>query len=66
MCWTHQSGKDESRWYPQKSCEKHEDYDTTEWSEPKSEVKELAILEKEEIEETDTHRTQVEDYSDSI
>ena len=32
----------------------------------RSEVKELAILEKEEIEETDTHKTQIEDYSDNI
>jgi len=31
-----------------------------------SEVKELAILEKEKIEETDTHETQIKDYSDSI
>jgi len=30
------------------------------------EVKELAILEKEKIEKTDTHETQIEDYSDSI
>jgi len=33
----------------------------------KSETKELAILEKEEIEEIDTHKTQMkEDYNDSI
>jgi len=32
----------------------------------RSEVKKLAILEKEEIEETDTHKTQIEDYSDNI
>jgi len=32
----------------------------------KSEVKELAILEKKEIEKINTHRTQIEDYSNSI
>jgi len=32
----------------------------------KFEVKELAILEKEEIEEINTYRTQIENYSDSI
>jgi len=66
MCWTHQSEKDESEWYSQKSHKRCEDYNTTEWSESKSEVKELAILEKEEIEETNTHETQIEDYSNSI
>jgi len=66
MCWTHQSGKNESEWYSQKSHEKHEDYDITKWSESKSEVKELAILEKEEIKKTDTCRTQIKDYNNSI
>jgi uncharacterized protein YwgA len=61
------SSKDESEWYSQKSHQKCEDYDTTEWSESKSEVKELAILEKEEIKEINTHETQTEeDYSDSV
>ena len=66
MCWTHQSEKDEFRWYSQKLHKRHEDYNTTKWSKSQSEVNELAILEKEKIEETDTHRTQIEDYSDSI
>jgi len=66
MCWTHQSEKDESEWYSQKSHKKHEDYNTTEWSRSKFEVKELAILEKKEIKEINTYRTQIKDYSDSI
>jgi len=66
MYWIHWSLKNEIRWYSQKSCKKHEDYNTTKWSELRFEVKELTILEKEEIEETDTHRTQIKDYSDSI
>jgi len=32
----------------------------------RSEVKELAILEKEKIEKINTHRTQIKDYSNSI
>jgi len=32
----------------------------------RSEVKELTILEKEKIEETDIYRTQIKDYNDSI
>jgi len=38
----------------------------TKWSELKSEVKELVILKKEEIKKTDTYKTQIKDYSDSI
>ncbi len=60
------SSKDGSGWYPQKSHKQHDEYDTTEQLRPRSEVKELAILEKEKIEEINTHRTQIEeDYSDS-
>jgi len=66
MCWTHQSKKDEVRWYLQKSCKKCENYNTTKWSESRSEVKKLAILKKEKIEKINTHKTQIEDYSDSI
>jgi len=66
MCWIHQSLKNEVEWYLQKSCEKCENYDTTKWLKLRFEVKELTILEKEKIEETDTHKTQIEDYSDSI
>jgi hypothetical protein len=59
--------KNEAEWYSQKSHQKHKDDDTTKWSELRSEVKELAILEKEEIKKINTHRTQIEkDYSDSI
>jgi hypothetical protein len=58
MCWTHKSEKDESEWYSQKSCKKHEDYNITEWSESTSEVKELTTLEKVEIEEINTCETQ--------
>ena len=46
MCWTHWSEKDEVEWYLQKLCEWHDDYDITEWSELKFEVKELVILKK--------------------
>ncbi len=66
MCQTHMSLKDESEWYSQKLCKWHSEYNTTKWLRSKSEVKELAILEKKEIEEIDTHETQIEDYSDSI
>ena len=61
MCWTHMSSKDKVRWYPQKLKKEQNGYDMTDW------LKELTILKKAEIKETDTHRTQVEeDYSDSI
>ncbi len=61
MCWTHMSSKDEVEWYPQRLKKKWNSYDMTGW------LKRLAILEKAEIKETDTHGTQVEeDYSDSI
>jgi len=66
MCWTHQSSKNRAEWYLQKLCEKHKNYNTAEWSELRFEVKELTILEKEKIEETNIHETQIEDYSDSI
>jgi len=60
MCWTHMSSKDGAGWYPQKPKKGRNGYDTT--GRPKG----LAILEKAEIEETDTRGTQVEeDYSDS-
>jgi len=61
MCWTHMSSKDEAKWYPQKLKKGWNSYDMT------GQLKELAILKKAEIEETDTCGTQVEeDYSDSI
>jgi len=66
MCWTHWSLKNEVEWYSQKSHKKHENYNTTKWSKSRSEVKELTILEKKEIEEINTHKTQIEDYNDSI
>jgi len=60
MCWTHMSSKDGAGWYPQRLKKGRNGYDTT--GQPKG----LAILEKVEIEETDTHNAQVEeDYSDS-
>ncbi len=57
MCWIHQSEKDEFEWYSQKLCEKCDDYNTTEWSESKTETKELAILKKKKIEEINTYET---------
>ena len=67
MCWVHKSEKDEFKWYLQKSHKKHKDYNTTEWSELRFEVKKLVILKKKEIKKTDTHNTQIEkDYNDSI
>jgi len=66
MCWIHWSEKDELRWYLQKLYKWHDEYNTTKWSELKSKIKELAILKKEEIKETDTYEIQIEDYSDSI
>jgi len=67
MCWTHQSEKNETKWYLQKSCEQHKDYNTTKWLKSKSEVKELVILEKEVIEKINICKIQIEkDYSDSI
>ena len=66
MCWTHQSLKNKVRWYLQKLCEKHENYNTTKWLRLRSEVKELTILEKEEIKEINIHEIQIKDYSDSI
>jgi len=60
MCWIHQSEKDETEWYLQRSCKKHEDYNTTKWLKLRSEVKKLIILKKEEIKEIDTHRMQIE------
>jgi len=55
------SSKDEAGWYSQKLKKKQNSYDITD------QLKRLAILKKAEIEETDTHRTQIEeDYSDSI
>jgi len=60
MCWTHMSSKDEVEWYSQKLKKKQNDYNTTGW------LKELVILKKAEIKETDTHKTQIkEDYNDS-
>ena len=60
MCWTHMSSKDGAGWYPQKLKKKQNSYDTT------GQLKGLAILEKVEIEETDTHDAQIEeDYNDS-
>jgi len=60
MCWTHMSSKDEAGWYPQKPKKGRNGYNMT------GQPKKLAILEKAEIKETDTHGTQVEeDYSDS-
>jgi len=54
------SSKDRAEWYPQKLKKEWNSYDTT------GQPKRLAILEKAEIKETDTHGTQVEeDYSDS-
>ncbi len=54
------SSKDRAEWYLQKLKKKQNSYDTT------GQLKELAILKKVKIEETDTHKTQVEeDYSDS-
>ncbi len=66
MCWIHWSEKDEFRWYSQKLHKKCENYNTTKWLKSQSEVKELAILKKEEIKEIDTHKTQIENYSESI
>ena len=55
------SSKDRVKWYSQILKKGQNGYDTTGW------LKGLAILKKVKIEETDTHRTQVEeDYSDSI
>jgi len=60
MCWTHMSSKDRAEWYSQILKKKQNGYDTT------GRLKELAILKKAEIKETDTHGTQVEeDYDDS-
>ncbi len=54
------SSKDKAEWYSQKLKKKQNSYDTTD------QLKELTILKKAEIEETNTHKTQVEeDYSDS-
>jgi len=58
--------KNRVKWYLQRSCKKHEDYDTTEWSELRFEIKKLIILEKEKIKKTNTHRTQIKNYSNSI
>jgi len=61
MCWTHMSSKDKVKWYSQKLKKKQNSYDTTD------QPKELAILKKAEIKETNTHETQVEeDYNNSI
>jgi len=61
MCWTHMSSKDRAEWYSQKLKKGQNSYDMTGW------LKELTILKKAEIEEINTHRTQIEeDYSDSI
>ncbi len=55
------SSKNKAGWYSQKLKKKQNSYNTTGW------LKELAILKKAEIKETDTHKTQIEeDYSDSI
>jgi len=60
MCWTHMSSKDRVGWYSQKPMKRQNSYNTT------GQLKGLAILKKAEIEEIDTHRTQVEeDYSNS-
>ncbi len=54
------SSKNGAEWYPQKPRKGRNGYDTT------GQLKGLAILEKAEIKEINTHRTQVEeDYSDS-
>ena len=66
MYWIHWSKKNRFEWYLQKSHKKHKNYNTTKWSESQSEVKKLAILEKKEIKEINTHKTQIKDYSNSI
>jgi hypothetical protein len=58
--------KDESEWYSQKSHQKCDNYDTTEWSESKSEIKELAILERWDWRNQYTEHRQKKDYSDSV
>ncbi len=61
ICWIHMSSKDRVKWYSQKLKKEQNDYNTTD------QLKRLTILKKVKIEETDTHRTQIEkDYSDSI
>jgi len=61
MCWTHMSSKDKAKWYSQKLKKKQNSYNMT------GQLKKLAILKKVKIEETDAHKTQIEeDYSNSI
>ena len=61
MCWTHMSSKDEAEWYSQKLKKKWNSYNITD------QLKELTILKKVKIEETDTHNAQIkEDYDNSI
>ncbi len=60
MCWTHMSSKNEAEWYSQTLKKKQNNYNMT------GQLKKLTILKKAEIEEINTHGTQVEeDYSDS-
>ncbi len=60
MCWTHMSSKDEAKWYSQILKKKQNSYNTT------GQLKELTILKKVKIKETNTHKTQIEeDYSNS-
>ncbi len=55
------SSKDKAEWYSQKLKKKQNNYNMT------GQLKRLAVLKKVKIEETNTHRTQVEeDYSNSI
>lgn len=59
-CFVHMSSKDGAGWWPQKPRKKHNDYNCTDYA-TTSESKGLAILEKDEIEETDTRETQEEE-----
>jgi len=55
------SSKDKVKWYSQKLKKEQNSYNMT------GQSKKLVILKKAEIEETNTHRTQIEeDYSDNI
>ncbi len=55
------SSKDKVRWYSQKLKKEQNSYNIT------GQLKKLIILKKAEIEEINTHKTQIEeDYSDSI
>lgn len=56
-CFVHMSSRDGAGWWPQKPRKRHNDYNSTDCA-TTSESKGLAILEKDEIEETDTRGTQ--------